>query len=121
MGTSFLMISVTWWWKMRRPLIKDPSVDFSDLNTAEQAVALLSSVGTRTEEFATLTMVRLDPAATSPASTNLLRSELGFGLPPNTSEETILRIRKRLADLRRQWQGLNDGSAIVLTYHGKTL
>jgi hypothetical protein len=103
-----------------RPLIEDPSVDFSDLNSAEQAVALLSSIGMHTEEVGTLTLVRLDPAAPSPPSTDLLRSELGFGLPPNISEETILQVRERLADLRRQWQGLDDGSAIVLTYHGKT-
>jgi hypothetical protein len=102
-----------------RPLVEDPSVDFSDLNSAEQAVALLSSIGMRTEEIGTLTMVRLDPAATGPASTNLLRSELGFGLPPDTSEETTRRVRKRLADLRHKWQGLDDGSAIVLTYSGK--
>jgi hypothetical protein len=104
-----------------KPLAEDPSVDFSDLNRAEQAVALLGSVGMRTEEFGGLTMVQLDPAATNPASTKLLQSALGFDFPPNTSEETILWIRDRLADLRRKWQGLDDGSAIVLAYPGKVL
>jgi hypothetical protein len=103
-----------------KPLIEDPSVDFSDLNKAEQEVALLGPIGMCTEELGTLTMVRLDPAATSPVSTHLLRSALGFGLAPQTSEESILWIRKRLADLRRTWQGLDDGSAIALTYPGKS-
>ena len=103
-----------------KPLIEDPSVDFSDLNRAEQAVALLGSIRMRTEEIGSLTIVQLDPTATSPMSTNLLRSELGFDLPPNISEGTILWVRKRLADLRREWQGLEDGSAIVVNYPSKT-
>jgi hypothetical protein len=74
----------------------------------------------RTEEIGTLTIVQLDPAAASPASKNLLKSELGFDLPPNISEETILWVRERLLTLRREWQGLDDWSAIVLDYPSKT-
>jgi hypothetical protein len=101
-----------------KPLIEGPNVDFSDLNRAEQAVALVGPIGMRIEETGTLTTVRLDPSASPPAGAGQLGVESGFELPEGTSEERVRSIRNRLGDLRRQWQSLDDGTAIILTYPG---
>lgn len=78
-----------------QPLVDDPSVDFSDLKRAEQAVALLGTA-------------------------DHLRSELGFDGPEGASAETILSIGQRLEELRRQWRNLDDGAAITLDYCDQT-
>ena len=101
-----------------KPLIEDPSVDFTDLNRAEQAVALVGPIGIRIKEAGSLTMVRLDPTACTSAGSRQLSAELRFELPEGASEETILSIRRRLGDVRREWQSLDDGTAIVLVYPG---
>jgi hypothetical protein len=102
-----------------KPLVEDPSVDFSDLNKAEQAVALVGPVGLRSEQIGALTVVGLDPAASGSDQTTRLSSGFGFDLPEGTSEETLSFLRARLNDLRREWQGLGDGVAMVLTYPGQ--
>jgi len=101
-----------------KPLIQDPRVDFSDLNRAEQAVALLGPVGMRTEHVGTLAMVRLDPSASDSAGSRQLASQLGFELPEGVSAATVLSIQERLGELRMRWQSLDDGAAVVLTYPG---
>ena len=100
-------------------LIEDPNVDFSDLHRAEQAVAVVGPIGMWIEEAGTLTTVRVDPAESPPVSARQPSIEPGFELPEGTAEETVLGIRKRLGDLRREWQGLDDGNAIILTFPGR--
>jgi hypothetical protein len=101
------------------PLIEDPSVDFSDLKRAEQAVALLAPVGIHAEQVGALAVVRLGPPASGSSPASQLSSRLGFELPEGTSEETLSLIRARLDDLRCSWRSLDDGATIILTYPGR--
>jgi len=103
-----------------KPLFEDPGVDFSDLNRAEQAVALLGPVALRAEQVGDVTVVPLDPNASALAPAGQHVSGLGFDLPEGTSEEMLSSVRARLNDLRREWQSLDDGVAIILTYSGQS-
>ncbi len=69
-----------------RPLVEQPDIDFSDLLTAEKAVAHLTSTFPPEE------------------------------LPEGASPATMARARTSLDDLGRQWRDLPDGTAITLTF-----
>lgn len=102
-----------------KPLVEDPNDDFSDLHRAEQAVALLGPVGPCAEQVGDGVVVPLDPNASASAPANQPASGLGFDLPEGTSAERLSSVRARLNDLRREWKGLDDGVAIILTYSGQ--
>ena len=101
-----------------KPLIEDPNVDFSDLKRAEQSVALVGPIGMWRDEAGALTTVRVDSTASPPTSAHQRSVELGFAFPEGTPEETVSRIRERLSELRREWQSLHDGTAIILPFPG---
>ncbi len=102
-----------------RPLVQQVGTDFSDLIRAEQAVALLSPTGIRTDEHRGFAVVHLD-AATNGTTTDNLTAHLGFALPAGASPEAVASLRERLHSLGAQWRELEDGGCISLTYPGST-
>ena len=100
-----------------RPLVEKPGIDFSDLMRAEQAVALLSP-SLATEPVRGLTVARLDSTSQDGSSPSGSGADLGFELPSHLSRHQVDAVRKRLDDLGRQWRGLDDGTAITLTFVG---
>jgi hypothetical protein len=101
-----------------RPLVEKPGIDFSDLMRAEEAVALLSPSLT-TEHTGGLAVARLDPMSADESSPSRLGTDLGFKLPSHRSTQPVDSIRKRLDELGQQWRGLDDGTAITLTFVGR--
>jgi hypothetical protein len=104
-----------------RPLVHEPGMDFTGLMAAEEAVAVLSPPGLRTEQVGALTVAHLDASSSDVPDSATLRSELGFALPPGTTDEAIASVRRRLTELGEQWRGLGDGEAISLTYGPRAL
>lgn len=99
-----------------KPLVQEPGVDFTGLMAAEEAVAVLSPTAMRTRQVGALTVAHLDASSSDGPDIAALGSELGFALPPGTSDEAIASVRRRLTDLAERWRGLGDGEAITLTY-----
>jgi hypothetical protein len=102
-----------------KPIVEDPSLDFSDLSRGERAVALLAPFGLRAGQLDALAVVRLDPAESDTPAGHLV-SELGFDLSEGTPEELLPLIQRRLDALQREWQSLDDGAAIMVTYSGRS-
>jgi hypothetical protein len=102
-----------------KPIVEDPGLDFSDLSRAERAVALLAPFGLSAGQLDALAVARLDPAESDP-SAGLLISEFGFDLSEGTPEELLPLIQWRLDTFRREWQNLDDGAAIMVTYSGRS-
>jgi hypothetical protein len=98
------------------PLVQEPGVDFTGLMAAEEAVAMLSPTGLRARQVGALAVMHLDASSSDVPDIATLGSELGFALPPGTSDEAIASVRRRLVDLAEQWRGLGDGEAITLTW-----
>ena len=97
----------------------EQGTDFSDLMVAEEAVALCSSIGMRTEQVGSVALVRLDaPVAEYAFGAEIggLEAETGFHFPSGTQPAAIAEVRQRLGDLGGQWRALGDGEAIVLSF-----
>jgi len=73
------------------PLVEHAGIDFSDLTRAEEAVAVFGPTG----------------------------PDLGYDLPPGTSEEAVASVRRHLDELAEQWRCLDDGGAITIRYCGR--
>jgi hypothetical protein len=99
-----------------RPLVQQVGVDFSDLMAAEEAVALLSPTGIRSEDRSGLMLIDLGAASPDAPHGEDLRAALGFDLPPGTSDEVAASVRHRLDDLAARWRSLDDDEAIVLAW-----
>jgi hypothetical protein len=103
-----------------KPIVQQVGVDFSDLLRAEEAVALLSPTGLRTEQVGAVAVVHLDSTSIAKRSATGFESQIGFHLPAGTSEQTISSIRQRLHKLGEQWRALSDGGSITLNYAGSS-
>ena len=102
-----------------KPIVENPGLDFSDLSRAERAVALLAPFGLRARQSDALAVARLDLGESGPSAVHLI-SELGFDLSEGTPEELLSLIQRRLEAFRREWQSLDDGAAIMVTYAGRS-
>ena len=104
-----------------KPLVEQ-GTDFSDLLVAEEAVALCSSIGMRTEQVGCCRGRQArrsrSRARALGAEVDGLEADTGFGFPSGTQPSAIAAVRQRLAELTDQWRALGDGEAIVLSYRG---
>jgi hypothetical protein len=111
------------------PLLGQPGVDFSGLQAAEAAVAVLGPTSVTVDGGAgQLAVARLaepehDPEHASPASstpsadaTAAIVEIAGQPLPASATPAAVAAIRDRLAELGDRWRHLDDGGAITLTF-----
>jgi hypothetical protein len=99
-----------------KPLVDHAGVDFSGLNEAEAAVAVLAGATVDIAAHGELAVARLATQRDMTAATGEVARALGFVLPTSATRDAILAIRTRLRDLAERWLSLEDGAAIKLPF-----
>jgi hypothetical protein len=95
--------------------LREPTVDFSGLVQAEEAVALLGPQPAL-ESAGGLMVARLDPGRFSPPGTGEVISGTGFRLPEGATADRVTAIQRELSELTRRWCQL-DHEADTLSWH----
>jgi hypothetical protein len=103
-----------------KPLVEHTGVDFSGLNEAEAAVAVLAGPTVEVSAFGEFAVARLATRRDLTVTTGELAHALGFELPTSATPQAILAIRGRLRDLAERWRSLEDGAAIKLPFPRRT-
>jgi len=99
----------------RAPLRDHPNVDFSDLRRSEEAVAVLSPSGLRTDTSGPLVIVTIGTAADAGplTDTDVERIQELF---PSTSAEKLRSVRDQLVALEQRWQETDAGQSLTFTF-----
>jgi hypothetical protein len=103
-----------------KPLVEHAGVDFSGLNEAERAVAVLAGPTVNVAAYGELTVARLATQRDMTAASGEVAQALGFELPTSATPDAILAIHTRLRDLEERWGSLEDGAAINLPFSRRT-
>jgi hypothetical protein len=103
-----------------KPLVEHIGVDFSGLNEAEAAVAVLAGPPVDVAAYGKLAVARLATQRDLTATTGEVARALGFELPTTAAPDAIHAIRTRLRDLAERWRSLEDGAAIKLPFSRRT-
>jgi hypothetical protein len=101
-----------------KPLVAQPGVDFTGLNQAEEAVALLAAPAVGVHKVGDIGVVQLGSPSVGAKPLDEIAEQLRFSLPDSATPTVIAAIRDRLRELGLRWASLNDGSSIVLTFSG---
>ena len=103
-----------------KPLVEHVGIDFSGLNEAEAAIAILAGATVNVTGSSELAVARLATPSDETAATGEVAKALGFELPTSATPDTINTIRTRLRDLGAKWRSLEDGAAIKLSFSRRT-
>jgi hypothetical protein len=103
-----------------KPLIERVGVDFSGLNEAEEAVAVLAGPTIDVTAAGELAVARLATRRERTVETDAVAQSLGFELPTSATPEAIIAIHSRLNDLEEAWHSLEDGVAVTLPFSRRT-
>lgn len=97
------------------PLRELPGIDFSELLHAEEAVAVLSPSGLKTEPIGAMVVVTLTSGASPPILTQNDIDRIA-ALCPATTPGLVQSVRSRLVALDQEWAAMAIGSSIALTF-----
>jgi len=103
-----------------KPLMEHVGVDFSGLNEAEAAVAVLAGPTVDVTASGKLAVARLVTWSDRTVATGEVAQALELELPTSATPKAILAIHSRLSDLGKRWRSLEDGAAIKLPFARRT-
>jgi len=100
----------------RKRLVGEAGADFTGLNQAEAAVAVLAGPAVTVSEVGEIAVAHLVSPPDVRPRVNKIAEVLDAPLPESATPDAIAAIRERLQSLGEQWRHLDDGDTIKLAF-----